>query len=278
MAKKRPTEMTSAELRKEKHEAKMKYAKKLINELRSQFSSIRNKFNYYDRTGNIPDEGILRGYRKKLQYLSGGLRKLQRIQVEPPFNRGAVNIQLARVRKWLDGEVTGKKKPGTDQAPKADRQPTIPQTVDTTPKLNPEQCEPLSLDEIMKRMKLGASSVSDPAVQEAVIILREIVMEHIINVKTVMVANRAKKLMGEEKRSEKEIENYLEYKIIAPVLSTVVGGFMSQLTSADVNLNEKVKRYIETCIDCGKTRSAYIHMLMRAQVATRSNRPPSYEA
>ncbi len=256
----------------------MKEAKKLIHELRTQFDSMKNKFLYCERSGDIPDEGILRGYRKKLQYLSGGLRKLQRIQVEPPFNQGAVNIQLAKVRKWLNGEVTGKKKPGADQASESNQQPTTTQTVDTTPKPNPEQCELLSLDEIMQRMKLGASSVSDPAVQEAVIILREIAMEHIINVKTVMVANRAKKLMGEEKRSEEEIENYLEEKIVAPVLSTVVGGFMSQLTEADVDLDEKVKNYIETCVDCGKTRSDYILMLMRAQVATRSDRPPTYDA
>lgn len=278
MVKKRRTEMTSAELRKEKHEAKMKQAKKLVNELRNQFNSMKNKFHYYDRSGDIPEDGILRGYRKKLQYLTGRLRKLQRMQVEPPFHQGAVNIQLAKVNKWLAGEFTGNKEPDTEPGNKADQQPTIPQTVDTTPKLNPEQSEPLSLDEIMKRMKLGASSVSDPAVDEAIMILREIVMEHIFNVKTVMVANRAMKLMGDEKRSEKEIENYLEYKIIAPVLSTVVGGFMSQLTSADVNLNEKVKRYIETCIDCGETRSDYIHMLMRAQVASKSDRPPTYDA
>jgi len=256
----------------------MNEAKKLINELRLQFSSIKNKFNYYDRSGDIPDEDILRGYRKKLQFLTGGLRKLQRLHVDPPFNQGAVNVQLGRVKKWLAGDVAGKKKPGTDPAPEAYRQPTTTQPAQANPKPNPEQCDILSLDEIMKRIKLGASSVSDPAVQEAVIILREIAMEHIINVKTVMVANRAQRLMGEEKRSEAEIENYIEDKIVAPVLSTVVGGFMSQLIDADVDLDEKVKNYIETCVDCGRTRSAYIHMLMRAQVATKSNRPPNYDA
>jgi hypothetical protein len=237
----RPKDKTSAERRKEKHEQKLAEAKKLSRELSALYNKLKSKFTAIGKTGEIPDEGALRGFRKNLQYLSSGLRKLRRAGVEAPFGHGQVNQLTSKLNKWIAGEgVKG----------------------ETTKGVKSKEPE---LDEIITRIKPGAA-IYDPAIHNAIRMLREIAKDRIKDRQTTLVVDRAKKLMLEGKRSEAEIQAFVKNKLVLPILSSVFRGFLSKLESRNVELHQDVRNYVETCIKGGKSTRDFVSFLLEGYV------------
>ena len=90
MPEKKRIEKSSAQLRKEKKEKDAAEAKKLGKELARLLNIIKSKFVTIERSGQIPDEGELSSYRKKLQFIASGIRKIRRARLEAPFGQGPI--------------------------------------------------------------------------------------------------------------------------------------------------------------------------------------------
>lgn len=180
---------------------------------------------------------MLRGHRKKLQDLSSGIAKLRRAGTAPTFNQGQVNILVGKLRRWMDGEVTKTKKTETKRSKSQE------------------------LGEILRRVQSG-STTADPAIQEAVRLLREAARDKMMSGDAVMVAKRACRLMQQQKKSQVEMENYIKDKLVMPILDKVFKAFLVVLETTNVHLDEDVKNYVETCIKGAKSRKEFIHMLL----------------
>jgi hypothetical protein len=244
----RPKEKSSAELKKEKRQQKLAEAKNLAKELHRLYNKLRSKLSAIEKSGAIPEEGLLRGFRKNLQYLSSGLRKLRRAGVEASFGHGQVNTLTGKLNKWLAG---GGAVEGAARA---------------------EEDKGRELDEILNRIRFGAATIADPAIHDAILMLREIAKEKIMGKRTAMVAERAKRLLHQRKRSEAEIENFLKDRCVVPILSSVFRAFLSELESVNVELDEEVKNYIETCVKGGRSRKEFINLLLEREAVFQ---PPS---
>lgn len=229
---------TSAQLRKEKKEKEAAEAKKLGRELNRLLNILKAKFVTIERTGQIPDDGELQSYRKKLQFIASGIRKIRRARFNAPFGQGPINILLSKITKWIAGE--GGKTGTTSTA----------------------EGKGLALDDILDRIR-HATSATEPAVQEIIKILRAAAKERIMSGGTLQVAKRARRLMLERRRNEADIEKYLNDKFIVPVLSSIIDNFMLEIGKAKIILNIDVKSYIETNVIGGKSRREFISLLMR---------------
>jgi hypothetical protein len=243
---------TSSEIKREQKEQKLAEAKRFANELNTLYNTLRGKFTGIEKSGAIPEEGVLRGFRKNLQYLSSGIRKLRITGVSTSFSSGQVNILSGKLTKWMSGEGVG----GTAKAKQV---------------RNRAQ----ELDEILNRIKFGTPTVTDTAVHDAIRILREIAKDKIVNDQAKLVAQRARKLMYEKRKSEIDVENFIKDRFVVPVLSKVYRGFLSTLENYDVVLDEEVSNYIETCVKGGKSRKEFINLLLEKEAGMP---PPSQAA
>ncbi len=227
---------TTKELVKEKWEHDRAEAMKLAIGLNNTYNTLRSKISLISKTGEIPDESVLRGYRKKIQDLAGGLRKLLRYQVRAHFNQGNVNELNLKLRQILAGQVAGKDKPQKNRA--------------------------AELDEAVRRINPATASLSDPALQDAVRMLRDIARERILGGSTAMVAARTKKLYEQRKLSECEMENMLKDRCVMPILSHIYDGFIARLENQNIYLDEDMKNYLESSVVGNKSRREYINLLL----------------
>jgi len=242
---------TSAEIRREQKEAKLAEGKRLANELDSLFNIVRGRIATFEKSGTMPEEGVVRGLRKNVQYLSSGLRRLRDSGADASFSPSQVNMFSAKLNKWMAGEG-----PGTGTGTKGGPKTAAGKTTTTTgPKL----------DELLQRVRRGPGTPSDPALQEIVILLKAIAKKKIMNDETLLVASRARKLMHERRRSELEIENFLKDKFVEPVLSAIFDAFLKKLQDANIVLAKDTMNYIETCVKGGKSRKEFINLLLERQ-------------
>jgi len=248
----RPREKTSAEIKKEQKAARLAEGKRLANELDSLFGLVRGRFAGIEKTGVIPEEGVLRGLRKNVQYLSSGLRRLRDSGADASFSQSQLNVFSSKLNKLMSGEQPGAKAGG---GPRAGTARTAGAATTTGPKL----------DELLQRVRRGSGGVSDPALQEIIILLKAIAKKKIMNEETLLVAERAKKLMHERKRSELEIDNFLKDKFVEPVLSAIFDAFLKKLEIANIVLPRDTINYIETCVKGGKSRKEFINLLLERQ-------------
>ncbi len=236
-------EKTSAELKREEKAQKMVEARKYAMELDRLFNQMRARFKLIEKSGEIPDDGLLRGYRKKLQDLISGINKLRRAGTAPSFSQGQVNVLSSMLKKWMYGDKTA-----------AAKQPEVKQKKNRSEELG----------EILRRIQYG-SSVGDPALREAIRLLRDIARDKIMSGSATLVAKRASRLMAQQKKSEIEIENYIKDKFVVPILSKVFEGFVVVLEANNVQLDEDVRNYVETCLKGAKSRKEYINLLLERQ-------------
>ena len=255
MRQKKP-DKTSAEIKREQKEARLTEGRRLANELDSLFAIVRGRFQNAEKTDTMPDEGVMRGLRKNIQYLSSGLRRLRDSGADASFSPSQLNMLTAKLNKWMAGEGPGAAaragaKPGSAAATEKRTQTTTT----TGPRI----------DELLQRVRRGSGAVSDPALQEIIMLLKAIAKKKLMKEETLLVATRARKLLSENKRTELEIENFLKDKFVEPMLTAIFGAFLKKLQEAHVVLPQDTMNYVETCVKGGKSRKEFVNLLLDKQ-------------
>lgn len=214
----------------------------MCRQIKNNFGTIKVKMGAIEKGGVAPDEKVLLGHRKQLQFITSCIRKIQTGGLSPPVSMGKCNLLISKINKWVKeglGE-TGQEQPKKN-------------------KVN-------ELAMLLCKMRPGGYTLKDAGIRSAIQHVRDTAKERIMSRGTVKVAKRARKLSLQRKRTEAEVEDYIRDKLVVPILTTVFDNFIQELELAHIVINANDLNFIETSIKGGKAIRDYVNLLNTADI------------